>query len=46
MRSNNNISRWTGVLFRRYLRQCTLWAAALIYFFWALNRRSFVYIWD
>ena len=23
-----------------------LWAAALIYFFWALNRRSFVYIWD
>lgn len=30
MRSNNNISRWTGVLFRRYLRQCTLWAAALI----------------
>lgn len=30
MRSNNNISRWTGVLFRRYLRQCTLWAAVLI----------------
>lgn len=30
MRSNNNFSRWTGVLFRRYLRQCTLWAAALI----------------
>ena len=23
-----------------------LWAAALVYFFWALNRRSFVYIWD
>ena len=23
-----------------------LWAAALLYFFWALNRRSFVYIWD
>ena len=23
-----------------------LWAAALIYFFWALNRRSFIYIWD
>ena len=22
------------------------WAAALVYFFWALNRRSFVYIWD
>lgn len=30
MRSNNNISRWTGMLFRRYLRQCTLWAAVLI----------------
>lgn len=30
MRSNNNISRWTSVLFRRYLRQCTLWAAGLI----------------
>lgn len=30
MRSNNNISRWTGMLFRRYLRQCTLWAAGLI----------------
>ena len=24
----------------------SLWAAALVYFFWALNRRSFVYIWD
>ena len=23
-----------------------LWAAALLYFFWALDRRSFVYIWD
>ena len=23
-----------------------LWAAALVYFFWALNRRSFIYIWD
>ena len=23
-----------------------LWAAALVYFFWALGRRSFVYIWD
>mgnify|MGYP004555433301 FL=1 len=23
-----------------------LWAAALLYFFWALSRRSFVYIWD
>ena len=23
-----------------------LWAAALVYFFWALDRRSFVYIWD
>ena len=23
-----------------------LWAAALLYFFWALNSRSFVYIWD
>ena len=23
-----------------------LWAAALVYFFWALSRRSFVYIWD
>ena len=23
-----------------------LWAASLVYFFWALNRRSFVYIWD
>ena len=23
-----------------------LWAAALLYFFWALGRRSFVYIWD
>ena len=23
-----------------------LWAAALLYFFWALERRSFVYIWD
>ena len=23
-----------------------LWATALVYFFWALNRRSFVYIWD
>ena len=23
-----------------------LWAAALVYFFWALNRRNFVYIWD
>ena len=23
-----------------------LWAAALVCFFWALNRRSFVYIWD
>ena len=23
-----------------------VWAAALLYFFWALNRRSFVYIWD
>ena len=22
------------------------WAAALVYFFWALNRRSFIYIWD
>ena len=22
------------------------WAAALVYFYWALNRRSFVYIWD
>ena len=22
------------------------WAAALLYFFWALSRRSFVYIWD
>ena len=30
MRSNNHISRWTSVLFRRYLRQCTLWAAVLI----------------
>lgn len=30
MRSNNNISRWTGVLFRRYLRQCLLWAAGII----------------
>lgn len=23
-----------------------LWAAALVYFFWALGHRSFVYIWD
>lgn len=23
-----------------------LWAAALVYFFWALDRRSFVYTWD
>ena len=23
-----------------------LWAAALLYFFWALDHRSFVYIWD
>ena len=23
-----------------------LWTAALVYFFWALGRRSFVYIWD
>ena len=23
-----------------------LWAAALVYFFWALGRHSFVYIWD
>ena len=23
-----------------------LWAAALVYFFWSLDRRSFVYIWD
>ena len=23
-----------------------LWAAALLYFFWALDRRNFVYIWD
>ena len=23
-----------------------LWAAALVYFFWVLGRRSFVYIWD
>ena len=23
-----------------------LWAASLVYFFWALNRRSFVYTWD
>ena len=23
-----------------------LWAAALVYFFWALGRRSFIYIWD
>ena len=23
-----------------------LWAAALLYFFWALDRRSFVYTWD
>lgn len=23
-----------------------LWAAALLYFYWALNRRDFVYIWD
>ena len=23
-----------------------LWAAALVYFFWTLDRRSFVYIWD
>ena len=23
-----------------------LWAAALVYFFWALGRRSFVFIWD
>ena len=23
-----------------------VWAAALLYFFWALNSRSFVYIWD
>ena len=23
-----------------------VWAAALVYFYWALNRRSFVYIWD
>lgn len=23
-----------------------LWAAALVYFYWALNRRDFVYIWD
>ena len=22
------------------------WAAALLYFYWALNRRSFIYIWD
>ena len=30
MRSNKHTSRWTSVLFRRYLRQCLLWAAALI----------------
>ena len=23
-----------------------LWAAALVYFFWALDRRSFIYTWD
>ena len=23
-----------------------LWATSLVYFFWALNRRTFVYIWD
>ena len=32
------------------LFHCTVligvWAAALLYFFWALHRRSFVYIWD
>lgn len=30
MRLNDHPHRWTSVLFRRYLRQCLLWAAALI----------------
>ena len=42
------VLRVTGVKFDLFHKAVLvgLWAAALVYFFWALNRRSFVYIWD
>ena len=42
------VLRVAGVKFDLFHKEVILglWAAALLYFFWALNRRSFVYIWD
>ena len=42
------VLRVAGVKFDFFHRAVLIgfWAAALLYFFWALNRRSFVYIWD
>ncbi len=42
------VLRVAGVEFDFFHRAVLLgfWAAALLYFFWALHRRSFVYIWD
>ena len=42
------VLRVAGVKFNLFHKAVILglWAAALLYFFWALDRRSFVYIWD
>ena len=42
------VLRVAGVKFNLFHKAVLvgLWAAALLYFFWALDRRSFVYIWD
>ena len=42
------VLRVVGVRFDLFQKAVILglWAAALVYFFWALGRRSFVYIWD
>ena len=42
------VLRVAGVKFNLFHKAVILglWTAALLYFFWALDRRSFVYIWD